>query len=406
MPRVVKELTDLAVKNLRQPGYHAVGGVPGLHLQVTGGGGRSWILRYTAGVKPETGKPWRRDLGLGSYPEVSLSRAREKARAARELVADEVDPITERKAARSAMLAARLSEITFEKAAHQFIESKSAEWKAGGKSADQWTSSLKEYAFPVIGSLRVGDVDRVHVLRVLEPIWTTKTTTADRVRQRTEAVLDWATVRGYRQGDNPARWKGYLDKVLPSPGKVSKVKHHAALPAADTPAFMARLRKQEGIAPRALEFAILTAARSGEVRGATWDEIDLDSSVWTVSAERMKAKKEHRVPLSGAAITLLKLLRRLEGTELVFPPPRGSKPLSDNTLTAVLKRMGVPVTAHGFRSTFRDWTSEETHYPREVAEMALAHTIGDKVEAAYRRGDLFEKRSALMSDWSEFCAKV
>ena len=218
-----------------------------------------------------------------------------------------------------------------------------------------------------------------------------------------EQVLDWATVRGYRKGDNPARWRGALDKVLPAPDKVRKVKHHAALSIAELPDFLTRLRQRNGIGARALEFAVLTAARSGEVRGATWEEIDLDARVWTIPADRMKASKEHRVPLSDAALKLLESLPRMEGTDLVFPPPRGTKPLSDNTLTKVLKDMEVPVTAHGFRSTFRDWCAEHTEFPREVAEMALAHTIGNAVEAAYRRGDLFEKRRALMGAWAEYC---
>lgn len=423
MPRKAKELTDVAVRNLKKPGYYAVGGsVSGLLLQVTATGARSWVLRYTAGVKPGTGKPWRRDLGLGGYPDVSLSEARRKAAEARELLSKNIDPITAKREARSAMLAARLAEITFEKAAHQFIESKSAEWKSGGKSADQWTSSLEAYAFPVLGSLRVADIDRAHVLRVLEPIWTEKNETANRVRQRMESVLDWAKVRGFREGDNPARWKGYLDKVLPAPGKVRDVQHHPALPYAQMQLFMVDLRSRNGMGARALEFAILTAARSGEARGARWDEIDLDAKVWTVPPERMKSsKKEHRVPLSDAVIKMLKALPRVEGTDLVFTPQRGSNPLSDNTLTKLLgdmhdasiKRGGAGyidpkqakvITAHGFRSTFRDWASEETHAARDVVEMALAHTIGNKVEAAYRRGDLFEKRRALMTEWATFCS--
>lgn len=404
MPKKVKELSALAVKNIKDPGLHAVGGVPGLHLQVTATGAKTWILRFTAGVKPGTGKPWRRDMGLGGYPAVSLARAREKAQEAREKIAQGIDPITEKREQRSAMIAARLAEITFETAALQYIEAQSAVWKKGGKSAHQWTHSLTEYAFPHIGSLRVSDIERAQVIQVLEPIWTTKTETATRVRQRIEAVLDWATVRGYRNGENPARWKGYLDKVLPAPGQVKKVNHHTALEVRDLPAFMKRLRTQEGISPRALEFAILTATRSGEVRGATWDEIDLQEGIWTIPAARMKAKKEHRVPLSDAALKLLGELPRMEGIDLVFPTPRGKKPLSDNTLTAVLKRMEVPVTAHGFRSTFRDWCAEHTEFPAEVAEMALAHTIKNKVEAAYRRGDLFEKRRELMATWSAFCA--
>lgn len=403
MPRKVKELSALAVKNLNEPGLHAVGGVPGLHLQVTPTGAKTWILRFTAGVKPGTDKPWRRDLGLGGYPGVGLALAREKGQAAREKIAQGIDPITEKRQQRSTMLAARLAEITFEEAARKYIDAKSPEWR-NDKHGQQWGNTLTVHAFPVIGSLRVADIDRAHVLRVIEPIWTTKTETANRVRGRIEQILDWATVRGFRHGENPARWKGYLDKVLPARAKVQKVQHHAALPIAELPDFMTRLRRRNGIGPKALEFAILTAARSGEVRGATWDEIDLESRVWTIPAERMKAAKEHRVPLSDSAVSLLKALPQMEGINLVFPPPRGRKPLSDNTLTKVLKDMGVPVTAHGFRSTFRDWCAEHTEFPREVAEMALAHTIGNAVEAAYRRGDLFAKRRALMAAWSHFCS--
>ncbi len=414
MPKKVEELSALAVKNLKEAGLYAVGGVPGLHLQVTSTGAKTWILRFTAGVKPGTGKPWRRDLGLGGYPAVGLADARRKAQEAREKVAQGIDPITEKREQRSAMMAARLAEITFEKAAHQYIEAKSGEWR-NEKHGQQWTNTLAAYAFPVIGALRVSDIERAHVLQVLEPLWfgdkeaeqekdrKPKIETGTRVRQRIESVLDWATVRGYRQGDNPARWEGYLDKVLPARNKVQKVQHLAALPIAELPDFLSRLRQRNGIGARALEFAILTAARSGEVRGATWDEIDLEARVWTVPADRMKAKKEHRVPLSETAIKLLNDLPRMEDCNLVFPPPRGRNPLSDNTLTKVLKDMEVPVTAHGFRSTFRDWCAEHTEFPREVAEMALAHTIGNAVEAAYRRGDLFDKRRALMATWAAFC---
>ncbi len=404
MPKKVKELSALAVKNINSAGLHAVGGVPGLHLQVTPSGAKTWILRFTAGTKPGTGKPWRRDLGLGGYPAVTLSMARAKAQEAREKIAQGIDPITEKREQRSAMIAARLAEITFETAASRYIESQSAVWKKGGKSEHQWTQSLSDYAFSQIGSLRVCDIGHSQIIQVLEPIWTTKTETATRVRQRIEAVLDWATVRGYRDGENPARWKGYLDKVLPAPSQLKKVNHHSALAVPDLPQFMSRLSKQEGISPRALEFVILTATRSGEVRGAKWDEIDMEEGVWTIPEGRMKAKKEHRVPLSSSALKLLSKLPRIEGSDFVFPPPRGNKPLSDNTLTAVLRRMEVPVTAHGFRSTFRDWCAEHTEFPSEVAEMALAHTIKNKVEAAYRRGDLFEKRRELMASWAEFCS--
>ncbi|WP_082061811.1 integrase arm-type DNA-binding domain-containing protein [Xanthomonas sp. GPE 39] len=309
MPRKAKELTDIAVRNLRKPGYYAVGGaVSGLLLQVTATGARSWVLRYTAGVKPGTDKPWRRDLGLGGYPDVSLSEARRKAAEARELLSKNIDPITAKREARSAMLAARLAEITFEKAAHQFIESKSAEWKSGGKSADQWTSSLEAYAFPVLGSLRVADIDRAHVLRVLEPIWIEKNETANRVRQRMESVLDWAKVRGFREGDNPARWNGYLDKVLPAPGKVRDVQHHPALPYAPMQSFMLDLRSRNGMGARVLEFAILTAARSGEARGARWDEVGMP--------ERCSRAWRHRFRGGGSH-------RRAHGGELVGPVPGG-----------------------------------------------------------------------------------
>jgi integrase len=255
-----------------------------------------------------------------------------------------------------------------------------------------------------MGELLVRDVGVAHVLAVLEPIWHTKTETASRVRGRVEAVLDWATARSYRSGENPARWKGHLDKLLPARAKVAKVEHHTALPIEDVASFMVELRKQEGSGAKALEFAVLTAARSGEVRGAMWDEIDLRGAVWTIPADRMKAEREHRVPLSDAAVALLRSLPREAEQDLVFQAPRGG-PLSDMTLTAVLRRMKVDAVPHGFRSTFRDWAAERTNYPRDVAEMALAHAIDSKVEAAYRRGDLFDKRRRMMADWSAFLAK-
>jgi len=304
---------------------------------------------------------------------------------------------------RSAVQAAIAAQRTFDECSEAFIEDKRAEW-SNAKHADQWTNTLATYASPVMGSLIVRDVGLPHVLDVLKPIWTTKTETATRLRARIEAVLDWATVHGYRSGDNPARWRGHLDNLLPRPSKVAKVEHHAALPVASMPEFMGQLRKAAGQGARALEFAILTAARSGEVRGATWDEIDMDEAVWTVPAARMKADREHRVPLSPAAVRLLKSLTRRDGVPYVFPSA-ADKPLSDMTLAAVLKRMGVDAVPHGFRSTFRDWCSEQTNVAREVAEMALAHAISDKTEAAYRRGDLFAKRVELMAQWARFCAR-
>lgn len=422
MPRVAKELSALEVKRLSEPGMYAVGGVPGLHLQVLPGGGKTWLLRVTIGATA-SGKQRRSEVGLGGYPAVTLQQARDKAREVREKIAQGIDPIAERKAARSALLASRAMDITFEEAARQCIDAKAPEWK-NAKHAQQWTNTLTTYAFPVLAKLRVRDIDTPHVLEVLQPIWKVKTETADRLRGRIEAVLDWATARKYRDGSNPARWKGNLEAMLPKPSKVAKNGNHPALPFTEAPAFVAHLRMMEGLGARAVEFAILTAARSGEVRGATWKEIDLEAGVWTIPADRMKMGKEHMVPLTAEAVTLLKALPRFDNTDLVFPASRGGE-LSDMTLTAVIRRMhesetkagrkgyidpkqadsdGKPrvITVHGFRSTFRDWAGETTHHPREVIEHALAHQLKDKAEAAYARGSLFQKRRALMEDWAAY----
>lgn len=396
MPKLKDEMAPLQVAKLTKPGLHFVGGVQGLALQITGGG-RSWLLRAMVGGR-------RREMGLGPYPEVTLAKAKERAREARELIRSGVDPIQRQQAAKSATRAAAAAALTFEECAGRYIAAHEASWK-NAKHAQQWRNTLAQHAYPVMGSLLVRDVGLPQVLAALEPIWTKTNETAVRLRGRLELVLDWATARGLREGPNPARWRGHLDKLLAKPSKVAKREHHAALPAAEAGAFMARLRTAEGIGARALEFAILTAAHSGEVRGATWAEFDLGAKLWTVPAERMKAGKEHRVPLSDAALALLAKLPRVDKVELVFPAPRGGV-LSDMTLLAVLRRMDVPAVPHGFRSTFRDWAAERTNYPRDVAEMALAHAIGDKVEAAYRRGDLFEKRRRLMAEWASFLARV
>ena len=389
MPKKARELKALDAARIVTPGLHAVGGVAGLHLRVSESGARSWILRAVIGNK-------RRDIGLGGFPDVGLALARDKARDARNKIEQGIDPIAARKSAKASLV----SVLTFDEAAKLLIQAKSPEWK-NAKHAAQWKSTLDTYASPTIGKRPVDKVELTHVLDILTPLWATKTETASRVRMRMEAVLAWATASGYRKGDNPARWKGNLDVLLAMPSKVSKVKHHKALPMDALPAFMADLRKRDGMAARALEFAILTAARSGEVRAATWDEIDLQASAWIIPGERMKAGKEHRVPLSPPAVALLKALPRMAGCEYPFAGPSG-KVLSDMTLSAVMRRMEVDAVPHGFRSTFRDWCSERTSYPRDVAEMALAHTIGDKVEAAYRRGDLFTKRTKMMNDWSRF----
>jgi len=396
MARKAKELGALEVGRLAAPGLHFVGGVAGLALQVTPQGARSWILRVSVGGK-------RREMGLGGFPDVTLAGAKEAARAARAKIKEGIDPIEDAKAKRSALYAARAAAMTFSEAAAAYIAVMEAEW-TNEKHAQQWRNTLDKYAAPVIGKILVRDIEHTHVMRVLEPIWLEKTETAARVRGRIENILDWARVRGYRSGENPARWRGHLDMLLPTPGKVQTIEHHPALPMDDLGAFMVELRKQEGTGARALEFAILTAARSGEVRGATWSEIDLEDGTWTIPAIRMKAKREHRVALNAEAVKLLESLSR-DG-DLIFPNTKSEK-LSDMTLTAVLRRMSrTDITAHGFRSTFRDWAAERTNYPRDVAEMALAHAIGDKVEAAYRRGDLFEKRRRMMREWGKFAGKV
>jgi integrase len=404
VPRIADELGALQVaKRARTVGLHFVGGVHGLALQVTSAGAKSWLLRMPIGGK-------RREMGLGPYPEVTLARAREKAREARELVRAGVDPIQRQREAASALRAAAATALTFDDCAASYIKAHEASWR-NVKHGQQWRNTLKAYVSPAFGGLLVRDVGLTHVLQVLEPIWTEKNETASRLRSRIELVLDWASARGLRSGPNPARWRGHLDKLLPKPSKVKSPEHHAAVPVGQAGAFMERLRQMDGMGARALEFAVLTAARSGEVRGAKWSEIDERAKVWIVPADRMKAGKEHRVPLSDAASALLKTLPRVGGSDLLFPGPKGNT-LSDMALTAVMRRMQVPAVPHGFRSTFRDWAAERTNYPREVAEMALAHAIGDKVEAAYRRGDLFEKRRHLMADWAAFlsqperCAEV
>lgn len=388
-----KEMGALEISRITRRGINFVGGVAGLGMNVHAGGSRSWVFRARFAGK-------RRDMGLGGYPDVTLAQARELARAARAKMRSGIDPIEEGRAARSNLIAARMSAVDFSRAASLYIEAHESSWRSL-KHRQQWENTLTTYATPKIGQLLVRDIELPHVLSVLEPIWKEKTETASRLRGRIESVLDWATARGYRMGPNPARWKGHLDKLLPSPGKISKTDHHRSLPYAEMPAFFAKLRQQDGAGAKALEFVILTAARSGEVRGATWDEFDLDAATWVVPAERMKAKKEHRVPLSTQAVELLKTQWEVRHSTFVFPSPRDGA-LSDMTLTAVLRRMGVDAVPHGFRSTFRNWSAEKTDYPREVAELALAHTVGNAVERAYMRTDLFEKRRELMQDWADY----
>jgi integrase len=393
MPKIAKELSALEVSRLNKPGFNAVGVVSGLGLQIRGQA-RSWILRVKIGDKV-------RDIGLGSFPGVTLAMAREAARQLRNKIAAGIDPIQERKMRKDQLRAAQRKRLLFVDAFRRFLEDKQSEW-SNPKHRQQWENTIQTYAMPVLGNLAVNDIELAHILEVLKPIWHKKPETAKRVRGRIEKVLDWAKVHGHRDGENPARWQGNLENVLPSISKIRVVKHHPALPYHEIGAFIKRLRERKGTAAVALEFLILTSARSGEVRGAKWQEFDLKKREWVIPAERMKARKEHRIPLSDRAVGILTDVPKGQGDEIVFKAARGGA-LSDMTFGGVLKRMEVPVTTHGFRSTFRDWAGETTAFPREVIEHALAHRLKDKAEAAYARGTLMEKRRKLMAAWAEYC---
>jgi integrase len=380
-------LSFAKIKSLTKTGRYADGG--GLHLQVdaprAGVNGsahrRSWLFRYMLNGRA-------RSMGLGPYPEVSLAEAREKAFECRRLCVRGIDPIGSR---------AKPSGMTFQSCAEAYVSSHGSGWRSDTHKA-QWAASLRDYINPVIGAMPVQTIDTALVMKVLKPIWDSRAETGSRIRGRIEAVLDWATAHGYRQGDNPARWRGHLDKLLPHRSKVRAVKHHEALPYSALPKFLVTLRDEATLSARALEFIILTAARTSEVIEAAWAEVNLAEKVWIVPAARMKSGREHRVPLSGAAMALLK------SGPFLFQ--RSDRPLSKSAIPMMLERMGLNITVHGFRSTFRDWAAEQTDFPSEVVEMALAHAVGDKTEAAYRRGDLFDKRRRLMDAWAEFCEKT
>lgn len=396
MGQHVKKLSAILVANLSSPGYYGDG--DGLWLQIARGGSKSWVFRFTLAGK-------RREMGLGGLSAVSLAIARERARAGRLLLSEGRDPIVERNAARSSDALRRARLKTFDQCAAAYISAHRGSWKSA-KHAAQWETSLANYASPVFGALPVSDVDTDLVVRVLRPIWGTKTETAVRLHGRIESILDWATVSKYRTGDNPARWRGHLENLLADPNKIAPIVNFPALPWCEISAFTAQLHAREGVAARAVEFAILTACRSGEVRGAAWDEIDLEEKVWTVPAARMKAGKENRIPLSTQALVLLQQMPR-DG-EFVFPGRSAGTILSDMSLTAVLRRMGRgDITVHGFRSTFRDWCAEAVGntFARQVCEHALAHSLPNKVEAAYRRGDLLDKRVLLMQAWADYCTQ-
>lgn len=393
MPRKAKQLSVLAVNQIKSPGLTFVGGVDGLGLRVSHGGARSWILRAAIGGK-------RCDIGLGPYPEIPLAKARDVATTYRQQIRDGINPIASKQEAKAALRLERANFITFQQAAEQYIAAHESSWK-NAKHIYQWKATLEQYAYPQVGNLHVKDIALGHIMKILEPIWATKTETASRLRGRLEAILDWARVRGHRTGDNPARWKGNLDSQLPAPGKVTKVQHHKAIDCQALPEFWKELASVQGASGPAMAFLILTAARSGEVRGATWEEIDLERKVWTIPAGRMKKEKEHRIPLPPEAVSILEAIGAVPHRQgLIFT--NNGKPLSDMALTMQLRRMGKDFTVHGFRSTFRDWAGETTNFPREVIEHALAHQLKDKTEAAYARGDLFTKRTKLMEAWARF----
>lgn len=389
-------LTEMKVKYAK-PGYWLDG--DGLYLQVSESGSKSWIYRFQLNGK-------RREMGLGSLSAVPAKDARRVAAEARALVHDKIDPIEYRRqqAAAAEELAAQAASgtVTFKAVALEYIKANRAGWK-NAKHASQWENTLATYAYPVMGEKPVGEIDTALVLEVLNPIWLTKTETAKRLRGRIEQILSYARVKGYRKGENPAAWRGHLDNVLPKPGKIAPHKHHPALPYDEMSGFMVKLREVSGVSPLCLEFVILTACRSGEALGAKWSEIDEEKGVWTIPAKRMKGRREHRVPLSEAALAVIERARILRQNEYVFPGVRSGKPMSDMSLLMLLRRLHPGITAHGFRSSFRDWTAEVTHYPGDLAEMALAHTVANKVEAAYRRGDMFEKRRQMMTDWAAWC---
>lgn len=373
----------------------------GLRLQIGPNGSKAWIFRYMIASNS-------REMGLGPYPTVELAEAREQALQLRKLILQGVDPISARAAAAAQSKVDAAMTLTFEKCAEKYIEAHKAGWK-NAKHTAQWTSTLETYAYPIIRNVPVSNIDVGLILAILEKdnLWHTKTETASRLRGRIETILDWATTREFRQGPNPARWKGHLDKTLPKRAKVQKVVHYPALPYTEAATFMKELRGQSGIAAQALELIILTATRTGEAIAAQWTEFDLGKRLWTIPEGRMKAGREHKVPLCNSAVTLLQKVAKMKSNDFVFPGTKKNSHLSNMACLELLKRMArSDITVHGFRSTFRDWAAEQTNFAREVAEQALAHTLGDKVEASYRRGDLLEKRRKLMTQWGEYCSHV
>jgi integrase len=396
MARSINKLKATALPHLRGPARYSDGA--GLWLQISKTGAKSWLFQYAWNGRT-------RQMGLGSSNTISLAEARSLAGEARKAVLAGTDPIEARRERRKQQFAETNEAATFRKVAEQYVAQRKAGWK-NRKHAAQWSSTLENFAYPVIGNLPVSRIQRAHILQILEPIWEAKPETAARLRARIENILDAAKARDLRTGDNPAAWRGQLGAILPHRKAIKQVKHHPALPFDEIPSFMTALRKRTSLAAKALEFTILTAARTNEVIGARWGEFDFDAKLWIIPGSRMKSGREHRLPLSKRALELLANIPREQGNPFVFIGGAGASHISNMAMLKLLKELRPALTVHGFRSTFRDWTSEQTSYPRDVAEMALAHTIQDKSEAAYRRGDLLLKRRRLMDDWAAFCLKT
>lgn len=393
MARQINKLSDRTVKAKKEQGRYNDGN--GLYLQVSKSGSKSWLFRYMLDNKSK-------EMGLGSIRTVPLGVARTEALECKKLLREGIDPIKERKERLARAKTANIDVLTFERCAEAYLEAHSASWKSV-RHEKIWRSSLKRFAYPIIGNLPVNTIERGHIMQVLDPIWRVKTETAKRLRGRLENILDWATVQEFRKGENPARWRGHLDKLLPKPSELYKVKHFAALPYQEINSFMDKLRERDAQSALALRLIILTATRSGEVRKAVWSEFDLDKGIWVIPAERMKADKEHTIPLCKEAISIIQQLPRLAGCDYLFTSPKSGNPLSDVVFKQLMKRMGVSdITTHGFRSTFRDWAAEQTSFPREVIENALAHQLKDKAEAAYFRSNLLDKRRELMNKWGDY----
>jgi len=387
-------LTDRKVKIAKRPGLYADGG--SLYLRIAEGGSKQWVFRYVT-------KGRLRDMGMGSVNTLSLAEVREKAREARKLRLEGKDPIDERRAQRAGALAAAAKTKTFKQCAEEFISDNSAKWSSA-KHGQQWRNTLEAYVYPVLGDLPVATIDTPLVLKVIKPLWQRAPVTCSRVRGRIEQVLGWATVHHYRDGDNPARWRGHLQHALPAKSEVADVEHHTALPYSEAPAFVAKLRQDTSVQARCLELLTLTATRSGEATDARWNEIDFDNRVWAIPPARMKSGREHRIPLSDAAMAVIEAMRDLrQSSDYVFPGLRAGRPIGQSGVWKLARALGT--TVHGLRSTFRDWAAEQTAFPSEVCEMALAHAIPNAVERAYRRGDLFDKRHQLMAAWASFCGQ-